>query len=341
MKNRFSEFYNLSQTEIDNLWSDGIFIVDANVLLDFYRFPKATSDTLLEVLKKIKSNNQLWIPYQIGLEFHKHRGEIIEIENNEYKRLASYFSNKLPSDVEAVFTENCNNHPFINNEKYLEEVKKMGSKISKSIIRLEKKHPDYRKKDNVLDELTELYDDCVGDEFTGSKLADIYKEGNERYLKKIPPGFMDSKKTEPEKYGDLVLWFQMIAKSKESKKPIIFITRDTKEDWWLFNNNREKKGARRELVKEMHDKAETKFYLYEISHFLKLASQKLNIEIDKKLTKEIKINEPVATTDEFHTKVAEGYTNSVTSNISSAQVGTVSSNIETVEKENSDTKMAK
>ena len=345
MKNRFFEFYNLSQAEIDNLWSDGVFVVDANVLLDFYRFPKTTSDTLLEVLKKIKLNNQLWIPYQIGLEFHKHRSEIIELESHEYKRLATYFSDKLQSEVASTFAENCNSRPLIKKEKYLAEVKKVGLKISKSIKRLEKRHPNYKKRDIVLDNLTELFDDnCVGKEFSESKLADIYKEGNERYSKKTPPGFMDLDKSEPEKYGDLVLWFQIIEKSKESKKPIVFITRDTKKDWWFFNNDGEKKGARRELVKEMHAKAGTKFYIYEIFHFIYLASKKLDIKIGKKLTKEIKIIESVATTDEFHSKVAEGYTNSVTSNIASGQVGTVSSNIETVkisEKENSDTKMVK
>lgn len=345
MKNSFSEFYNLSQTEIDDLWSNGIFVVDANVLLDFYRFPKVTSDTLLEVLKKIKSNNQLWIPYQVGLEFHKHRNEIIEIESKEYHRLSTYFSNKLLAEVESVFSENCNIRPFINKEKYLSDIKRIGSKISKSIKRLEKKHPDYKKNDTILDSLTELFDDsCVGKEYPGTKLVEIYKEGNERYSKNIPPGFMDKDKPEPQKYGDLILWFQIIDKSKESKKPIVFITRDTKKDWWFFNNSGEKKGALRELVKEMRDRAGTKFLLYEISHFLDLASQEFSIKIDKKLTKEIKIIESVVATDELQSKVAEGYTNSVTSNITSAQVGTVSSNIESVEgseKQNDDAKTVK
>ena len=40
------------------------------------------------------------------------------------------------------------------------------------------------------------------------------------------------------KYGDLILWYQIIDKAKESKKPIILISGDVKEDWWLEKNGK-------------------------------------------------------------------------------------------------------
>jgi len=331
MKNKFSEFYNLTQIEIDDLWANGIFVFDANVLLDLYRLSKNTSEAIFNILQKIKTNNQLWIPHQIGFEFHKDRERVIDIEKNEYERLSIYFSDKLPKEVEATLKENSFSHPFINSEKYSSQVKKLGNKISRSIKLLRKKHPEYEKSDNILDKLTELYEgSCVGEQFSESKLVEIFKEGNERYLKKIPPGFKDSQKNEPEKYGDLVLWYQLIEKSRESKKPIVFVTRDTKDDWWRFNNNGEKKGARRELIREMRDKAKTNFYLYEISYFINIASKKLDIQIDKKLTKEIKLVESIDVTDQLHVNVVEGYTNLAAENISPSLSGTVSSNLETL-----------
>jgi hypothetical protein len=50
----------------------------------------------------------------------------------------------------------------------------------------------------------------------------------------IPPGYRDKnpKKEGFKKYGDGVLWFQVIDYAKSQKKTIILITDDQKDDWW-------------------------------------------------------------------------------------------------------------
>jgi hypothetical protein len=64
-------------------------------------------------------------------------------------------------------------------------------------------------------------------------LNEIKKEGKERYGRRMPPGFKDDKKPEDKKYGDLILWYQIIDEAKKSKKPIVLISGDVKDDWWL------------------------------------------------------------------------------------------------------------
>ena len=88
--------------------------------------------------------------------------------------------------------------------------------------------------DEILNHVVEMFEGRVGTPYSKEQLEKIIEEGKERYKGKIPPGFKDSDKhgdTEVfaeicQKFGDLIIWKQVIEKSKESKKGIIFVTDD-------------------------------------------------------------------------------------------------------------------
>ena len=96
------------------------------------------------------------------------------------------------------------------------------------------------KEDHILEELSKIIlDDKIGVCFTEEEYKNNFKEGKRRYDAKIPPGYKDSvkqKETNDGKriYGDFLIWEELIAKSKSSEKPILFITDDAKDDWWLI-----------------------------------------------------------------------------------------------------------
>lgn len=117
------------------------------------------------------------------------------------------------------------------------------------------------------------------------ELEKIYKEGNIRYSEKIPPGFKDNHKSDNKKFGDLILWFQIINKAIETKKPIIFITNDAKEDWWLEKNG-QKIMPLPQLKKEMIEKAGVDFHIYSLNSFLKMPGIDLT-EDDRELILEV------------------------------------------------------
>lgn len=77
----------------------------------------------------------------------------------------------------------------------------------------------------------------------------------------------------------------MIKKASDDKiKSVIFITDDSKEDWWLIEDSSGKKtiGPRPELVEEMRTEALIDlFMMYKTSGFLIAASETLKVEIDK------------------------------------------------------------
>ena len=73
----------------------------------------------------------------------------------------------------------------------------------------------------------------IGDKFTIQKLLEIISEGELRYKYKIPPGFEDFKKDGIDKFGDLIVWKQILELPKSMEvENIIFITNDEKDDWW-------------------------------------------------------------------------------------------------------------
>lgn len=84
-------------------------------------------------------------------------------------------------------------------------------------------------KDDVHNALSTLLAGRVGLPFSEERQAQLCTEGELRYAKLIPPGYMDSKdKTGERKFGDLILWVQVIEKATSDKKPVILVTDDTK-----------------------------------------------------------------------------------------------------------------
>lgn len=97
--------------------------------------------------------------------------------------------------------------------------------------------------------------------FSDEELIKIYKEGETRYKNKIPPGYEDKKPTN-DKYGDLIIWKEIMKYSSEKQKNIIFVTNDKKNDW--FDNN----YPRRELIREFYENTSGKnIYIINLKTF--------------------------------------------------------------------------
>ena len=113
------------------------------------------------------------------------------------------------------------------------------------------------------------------------------KEGSKRYDNEVPPGYRDKSKPEDERYGDLLIWFQMIGKAKEAKKPIIFVTDDNKEDWWQIFKGKTI-GPRPELVNEFFATTGQRLYIYSPVQFMEYARQYLKRKIEQRTIDEVR-----------------------------------------------------
>lgn len=268
MKDKFTEHYQYSDKELRDIWGDAIFVFDTNTLLNMYRYNRDTFDEYVRVLKSLATKKRLFLPYHVGEEFFQNRIKVIQDYKKSYDELL-----KLADTFRSQVVSKYRHHPFI-------DIKDLGDQIEASIrpsvdMIKEKsdEHPDWIKNDPVLDQLSNIFDNCVGDAYTKDELTKIYTEGEVRYEDKIPPGFKDRDKGGVRMYGDLVVWRQIIDFAKVKKKPIIFVTGDEKEDWWLLNEG-ERLMPLPALKKEIKDEAEVDFHAYTADRFLETYNQR-------------------------------------------------------------------
>lgn len=283
MKSKFPGYFKLTKKEIDKLWETALFTFDANILLNLYRYSDDTREEFYKILEKIK--DRIWIPHQSAQEFFNNRLNVIGQQEKAYEDAISSIN-----AIESEF-KNSRQHPFIEN-KLLKKFSNLSEEICQQLNNSKKFHNKRIQEDDILDRIESLFHEKVGEEFKSEELKEIYKEGENRFSNKVPPGYKDSNKKdesedESRKYGDLVVWKQTIEKSKETKSAIILITDDRKEDWWVRFKGKTV-GPRPELIKEFRDETSKSFHMYQSDRFLEYAREYLNETINEKAIQEIR-----------------------------------------------------
>lgn len=269
MKDRFFGWYPRDPAFVAGVWDRAIFVPDANVLLHCLRHPTKIRDELLRLFGALKES--LWIPYQVGHEFHRNRLDVELGAQDTYQRLKTDYDGILNQAKEKL--KQLRAHPMINVDRELSAIDVFLEDFRGRMDTAATQHPSGDIQAAV-ELLTTLFDGRVGDKWTQEQLNAIKKEGEERYAKKLPPGFKDIKKEgELDRYGDLIIWKDIIAKAEKEKRPIIFISDDVKEDWWWLHRGR-KLGPRPELVEEFRLATGQDFLIYEFANFLRVAAER-------------------------------------------------------------------
>ena len=280
MKDMFPEYYRPSEEDFAKLWEEAIFVFDANVLLDIYRYSPQTSNELIEIIQNLE--NRVWLPYQFAFEYHKHLDEMSTFPPDNYDNAISQFE-KLHNQL-VTELNNLKNRTRIDTEQWSSSIKDTFENIKTEIAQQKTEHKEHLNND-IPSLLDEIFKNKIGINYPQETLNKIYREGKERYKLHTPPGYKDEKKSEPDCYNDFIGWKQMIDFAKQEKQSIIFITRDTKEDW--FRSVKGIKSPRPELIKEMRDKASVSFYMYQTPQFMTYARDYLDSHVSDESIDEI------------------------------------------------------
>ncbi|MEX0829559.1 MAG: PIN domain-containing protein [Nitrospirales bacterium] len=309
MRDLFSHFYRPTKEEFKKLWKEATIVLDANVLLNNYRYSEDARKDLLSTLGEISS--RIWVPHQVVLEFQRNRLNVITESIKPLEQISSSIE-----DIEAKF-ENIRKKieesqrrgilGSIGPEKIKSEATKGLGKHKKKLEELKERQLAFFDQDAIEMEIASLLQGRIGPPpTTQEELNEIYAEGEERFSNEIPPGYLDQSKDSQKhseiyisgglrykrKYGDLLLWKQIIKYAKDNKvKSVIFITGDQKEDWWWKENcNGEKTiGPRPELVDEIKREGEVSlFYMYSPERFLDYAQKELNLILKPTSLEQIK-----------------------------------------------------
>ncbi|RQV05342.1 histidine kinase [Burkholderia cenocepacia] len=286
-----------------SLWEKGIFVFDANVLLDLYRLPETASNDLISVLRNQQLQNRIWIAFQVIVEFLSNRHEAISDQKNKFhtvRGLLEEASTQLDEVFEKLSDELAKlklkqRHSLINPEKFITPERISTSKaiiydFLDDLAILEAKQTDVNDRDQIKDIVLQIFEGKIGDGFNRKELDDLYKIAEKRYENNIPPGYKDKSKTGSyaigdrelvRKFGDLILWKEIIRKvSQDNIESIVLVTGDIKEDWWVEKRGK-KLGPRKELLNEIYTEAPSAktFYMYDTASFLRHAKSHLKVNV--------------------------------------------------------------
>jgi PIN like domain len=286
MRKNFPGYFQPNKDEINELWENCLFTVDANILLNLYRYSDHTRKEFIRILKSIE--DRLWLPHQAAQEYFDNRLQVISQQEKAYEE-----TSKAIEDLQGDL-RNARQHPFIS-EKLMTQLTTVLGGVAKELTKNKKVHSARTSEDEIKDSIGNLFDGKVGQPYLEDQLAVICREGEERYAKKIPPGYKDDGKTDSSsspqaqhrKFGDYIIWRQIIEKAAQEQKSIIFINDDKKEDWWLLFKGKTL-GPRPELIKEFRDKSENRFHMYQADRFLKLAADHFKQVVKPEIFSEVR-----------------------------------------------------
>lgn len=285
----FREFFFNEKLDFKNLGEDTIVIFDTNTLLNIYRYSNDTRAKLIEAIKQIRNN--IWMPYQVGLEFNLNRRGVIEkLKNGQEKQkqdihktvekninvLTQYITNVSLKSTDAK-SKKSEINDFIK-EKLLIFNDELAGKVEELYGMLDLE-------EDLASEIATIFDGKIGECYTQEQLNEKLKDAATRYERKIPPGYKDSEKIEvtyyngiefEQKYGDLIVWNQILDRANVDEiNKVVFVTDDNKEDWW-YSLERKTIGPRAELKNEMRRVAKADFYMLNANGFLNNFSESDN-----------------------------------------------------------------
>ena len=222
----------------------------------------------MKLLDKFK--DRIIIPKQVANEYHDNMLNVITDICREY---ANFLGNNSAEAIVQKLMDmfNAKNIPSIK--------RKMNRYIEPAIKRFLKDvrgDQEYMLNQFRNWELQNMLSDVLGKMllpgFTEEELAKFEIEGGERYAKKVPPGYKDNAK-DSNKYGDLIIWREILKFAEAKGCSIIFVTRDLKEDWFQVLHGMTC-GPRQELIEEFKQYSPNgNFHIYTLDTFIQFANE--------------------------------------------------------------------
>lgn len=275
MRNMFRAYYRPTTDEVTSMWSSGILILDTNALLNLFRYSSGAREDFFKALAA--KSDSVWIPHQVGLEFHRNRISTVNQQNKAFSDIESALG-KARDAADAAFNT-YKRHPSLDikplRDGFASAIDGLISTLQSSQNRHDIDMVAASTNDGILEEITKLFEGKVGEPFDAEALTALYKEGADRYEKSVPPGFKDASKPEPGRYGDLVLWKQILQHAGAVNKPAIFVTDDQKEDWW-YTVDSFRHGPRPELVEEYFVASGERIHFMTTDRFLEFARSQID-----------------------------------------------------------------
>jgi hypothetical protein len=283
LRDLFPGYFRPNDNDYQAIWDDAFFVIDTSALLHLYRLSKASRDEYLHFLTQLM--DRIWIPHQVAIELLQNRLVVI----SERQRAFDDFDAQLNKLADAAPLQSQDFREQLSKE--LEAVRALAQSARTEFVDLV--GATLSTSDGLLIRIETILGQNIGIPFTNDRLDQLYEDAKTRYDQEIPPGYKDSRKDEPKRFGDFVIWSQVIDQAKLEQKPAIFVTRDAKEDWWWIHNNNHTIGPRVELVDEFLRETGQNLLIYKSDVFLQAAGEYLNESVSADVIEEVAKPEPI------------------------------------------------
>ncbi len=186
MKNLFPGHFKESDKRLREVWDTSLFVFDANILLNLYRYSDTTRKEFLRILYKIK--DRAWLPHRAAEEFLNNRLSVIDQQERSYDDTAKSIE-LLKQDL-----ENARQHPFVSKD-VMKRVSSVFGELCNELRNNKAVHTARISSDEIKESIAGIFENSVGLPYEKERLEQLIIEGGGRYKQKVPPGFKDGSKT--------------------------------------------------------------------------------------------------------------------------------------------------
>ncbi|MFJ1652039.1 PIN-like domain-containing protein [Streptomyces sp. NPDC088337] len=281
--NGYEGFWRKDREDVEHAIKTSTIVLDTNALLSLYRMDKSARIEYFNVLNALAA--RVWIPRQVADEFHRNRISSLDTHLNALRKKSEAVEKsigdlrgslrdfaKLRSLAGPQFTDYM--RPFD------EALAGIESRIAGDLSNFDLTAGGLASHDPVLEELSILLDGKVGENLAEAKKEELRAEARRRGEEESPPGYKDFKSKGDAGLGDCLIWLQMVEHATTSKRPILFVSTDVKEDW-IRHQCGLTIGPRPELLEEMRSSAGVDYHHVTLSELLSLAGQALEVAVSQ------------------------------------------------------------
>jgi hypothetical protein len=284
----FEAYQTPTEADYRRLLTDGIVVPDTNVFLNLYRYNIQTRSDLFAVLMAL--GDRLWIPHQVAVEFWRNREAELQDPRDISITVRDLASQR---DKSISIFRTWANRVDLREERTAQLVGVLTQAFATIITAVtelaDNDALDFSRntnKDAVLLALEPIMRGRIGSALDKHEYAEAIVEAKRRADSKIPPGFKDSGKGPLLSAGDYLVWLQIIRHAKIEQRDVLFVTGDTKEDWWRKVRG-ELRGPLPELVEELKDQASVRLFMLRPKSLLLQARQALRIKVHDESVQDI------------------------------------------------------
>jgi hypothetical protein len=290
----FEGFRVVSESESREALTSALVAVDANVLLNLYRYNARTTADLFAIFEKL--GDRLVVPYQAMREFHRNRLKAIGNPAQASNEVRAALDKGRSGAVNAL--QAWSKKLAIDET----EIRQLHADLDEAYQRLqdvvdratpERVHPSTSAdNDPVLRRLAILLADKVLHRPAEKTWEILIATGKDRVERSVPPGYLDAEKGDqnPEgATGDYLVYAQACHEAKNRQMDLIIITNDEKEDWW-WRQGPTMIGPRQEMTKEFFDETGRRLFLMRASDLLN-RSEALDVEVNPQSARDAEANQ--------------------------------------------------